>query len=127
MRPTFSGQPLTHCRQHERCLSELTARVPAKRCNPHRRRASDRAHPAHADGTGGIGVAPRKKEKAVSDRHVVVISRHWNNPEIKISVTDVLLAISMPLPEFTKALATELGAGNGQIEKLNTAVNAVCS
>lgn len=52
-------------------------------------------------------MAPKKKLPA--GRHVVVISRHWNNPEIKISVTDTLIAIAMGLPEFLKALAMELG------------------
>lgn len=54
-------------------------------------------------------MARTKKVQLPPGRHVVVITRHWKNPEIKISVTDNLIAIAMTLPEFLTSLALELG------------------
>ena len=67
-------------------------------------------------------MAPKKKNPG---RHVVVIARHWDNPEIKISVTDTLIAVAMSLPEFVNAMAQELG-GNGMKDKLASAADTVC-
>lgn len=39
----------------------------------------------------------------------IVISRHWNNPAIKIDVTDESITVMMSMQEFLDALCTEIG------------------
>lgn len=43
------------------------------------------------------------------NRHAVVISREWSNPEIRVSVTDEGIAVMMRLDEFMDAVASEAG------------------
>lgn len=43
------------------------------------------------------------------NKHVVRISRKWNNPAISIEVTDPSIAISMSLGDFLLAIAEEYG------------------
>lgn len=50
-----------------------------------------------------------------AEKHVVVISREWHEPEIKLDVIDTEgapfngIAISITLPDYVKALGAELG------------------
>lgn len=39
----------------------------------------------------------------------LVISRHWGNPEIKITVDEEGIALAVSLDDFCRALAHELG------------------
>lgn len=61
----------------------------------------------------------------------VRISKNWHKPEITLEVTDTELEISMPLSDFIKALAVEVGRPIGiltttqLLEKLEAAAAAV--
>lgn len=44
------------------------------------------------------------------EKHVVVVSRDWHNPQIVIDVTDTGIGVSMPLSDFITAVATEVGS-----------------
>ena len=68
---------------------------------------------------------PRKPKAATPARHVVVISRNWDNPEINISVTDTLIAVAMKLPQFLAAVLDELGRPELS-DELTGAVGKVC-
>lgn len=70
---------------------------------------------------GANGTRGRARE-----RHVVVISREWNNPAIQISVTDARIAIAMKLPAFLTALAAELGDEQLTEARLAKAAEIVC-
>lgn len=39
----------------------------------------------------------------------VIISRYWERPEISVEITQEKIELSMPLTEFVKALAEEMG------------------
>jgi len=41
--------------------------------------------------------------------HHVRISRQWKNPTITIDVTNAEIAIAMPLVDFCKSIASEIG------------------
>lgn len=43
-----------------------------------------------------------------SDRHAVVVCRHWNNPEITVSVTREKIELVCQLSDFVEALAEEM-------------------
>lgn len=61
------------------------------------------------------------------ERHVVVISREWDNPAIQISVTDVRIAIAMKLDAFVQAMAKEIKTIDqplGEIELLQALTRA---
>lgn len=65
-------------------------------------------------------------------KHVVVVSREWNNPKIQISVTNVRIAIAMELPAFLNAIAAELeevkGVTKAQLKKrIAAAAEVVCT
>lgn len=42
-------------------------------------------------------------------KDVVVITREWHNPQIRVVVTSDAIGISMALDDFVKALALEIG------------------
>lgn len=44
------------------------------------------------------------------DKTLMVVSREWHNPSIRVSVDEVGIAVSMLLPDFLQALALELSA-----------------
>ena len=44
------------------------------------------------------------------DRDVVVISREWSKPEIKIQVNSNGIALAISLDDFVTALAAEVGS-----------------
>lgn len=71
-------------------------------------------------------MAKAKKEK-VPARHVVVISRNWDNPEINISITDMMIAVAMKMPAFKKALALELDVPKDAMANINAAIDRVLS
>lgn len=43
------------------------------------------------------------------DQHLVVISKNWHEPFIRLSVTDLDLKIVMALDDFATAVAQEAG------------------
>lgn len=43
------------------------------------------------------------------DQHLVVISKNWHEPFIRLSVTDLDLKIVMALDDFAAAVAQEAG------------------
>jgi hypothetical protein len=43
------------------------------------------------------------------NKHAVVISREWTNPEIRVSVTDEGIAVMMTLDRFMEAVVQEAG------------------
>lgn len=43
------------------------------------------------------------------NKEVVLISRNWDNPEIKITVTDKGISIEMSLTDFITAVSEETG------------------
>lgn len=63
----------------------------------------------------------------------VVITRHWDNPEIEILVTNKWIGISMELDDFIYALAQESGNPatlltiNALHKRLKTASEEVCN
>lgn len=69
---------------------------------------------------------PKTKTK-VRERHVVVISREWDNPSIQVSVTDVRIAVAMTLDGFIQALASELEADPELRTRLTKAADVVCT
>lgn len=40
-------------------------------------------------------------------RTMLVISRHWDNPHISVSVSDERIALEMPVEDFIKALVKD--------------------
>lgn len=45
-----------------------------------------------------------------TDKHVVLVSRQWANPNIAISVTAAGIGIGMALDDFVDALLAEVGS-----------------
>lgn len=43
-----------------------------------------------------------------TDREIIVISKHWHSPEIKVRVDAAGMEISTTLEDFVRALAAEL-------------------
>ena len=43
------------------------------------------------------------------DRHLVVVSRQWHEPFIRVSVTDLDIKVVMGLEDFAQAVSQELG------------------
>lgn len=58
-------------------------------------------------------------------RFIVVVHRAWHEPQIRISVDDVGLSVSMTLLDFTKALYAELGASPESQKLCDAAVDRV--
>lgn len=52
-----------------------------------------------------------------TDRHAVVVSKKWNNPEIRVSVTSVEQAMETSLPDFLAALVEAAGSPAATITK----------
>ena len=50
------------------------------------------------------------------DKHLVVISKHWHEPFIRISITDLDLKVVIPLEDFATALAHEIGANPEMVQ-----------
>lgn len=44
------------------------------------------------------------------EKNLVVVSREWHKPNIRVSIDDIGVAVSMLLPDFLHALALELNA-----------------
>ena len=44
------------------------------------------------------------------EKHAVVVSRHWNNPKIDITVNRDGITLICPLDDFVRALVAELGS-----------------
>jgi len=42
-------------------------------------------------------------------KETVVVSKHWKNPDIKVSINDEGLTMQVSLDDFCRALAAELG------------------
>lgn len=51
------------------------------------------------------------------EKQLVVISRHWHEPFIRIDVTEVGIGITMTLDDFVAALETESGQTLGEAAK----------
>lgn len=47
-------------------------------------------------------------EKGAEDRHAVVVSRHWDNPNIEINVTREKIELVCSLADFVSALQSEM-------------------
>lgn len=45
----------------------------------------------------------------MANKHLVVVSRKWHEPQIVVSVTNAELKIVMTMPDFVKALSAEAG------------------
>lgn len=58
------------------------------------------------------------------EKALVVISRQWHEPFIRIDVTDVGIGVTMALPDFLAALAQELKAPEGLIQSAGAKVTA---
>lgn len=58
------------------------------------------------------------------DRHLVVVSRKWHEPFIRVSVTDLDLKVVIPLEDFAQAVARETGLN---ADKLTAAFDKVVS
>jgi hypothetical protein len=50
------------------------------------------------------------------DRHLVVVSRNWHEPFIRVSVTDLDMKVVMSLEDFASALAHEIGADTDRVQ-----------
>lgn len=67
------------------------------------------------------------------NKHVITVSRQWNNPKINISVDHKEISLSMELEDFEEALLQELGkypliVGNKQTKnKIHSAIIRVIS
>jgi hypothetical protein len=61
----------------------------------------------------------------MSLRHVIVISRKWNNPKISVVVTDEELSFAIDLDDFMKAVKMELGVEGEFATKISVAVDTV--
>jgi hypothetical protein len=60
------------------------------------------------------------------DKHLVVISRKWNEPFIRVSVTDLDIKIVMSLEDFAAAVAHEIGANTEVVQNtFDKIVNAL--
>ena len=44
------------------------------------------------------------------DKHLVVVSRQWHEPFIRVSLTDLDIKVVMGLEDFAIAVAHEIGA-----------------
>lgn len=66
------------------------------------------------------------------EKHIIVISREWNNPQIEISVTDVNISIKLSLPDFIDAITQEIAhpikvyTKKGLREQIVLAAESVC-
>ena len=64
---------------------------------------------------------------------MVVVSRNWKNPEIKMFVTQEGIGIAMELDKFLECLNEEMGnptflfTGNQQVNKMKEAAKKVVS
>ena len=45
----------------------------------------------------------------MTEKEQVVISRHWNNPHIRVTVTNALIGIEMLLEDYITAVVEEMG------------------
>ena len=43
-------------------------------------------------------------------KEIVTISRNWNNPNIKVTVTDSDISLSMTMDDFIEAVKKEIGS-----------------
>lgn len=63
-----------------------------------------------------------------TDRHLVVVSRKWHEPFIRVSVTDLDIKVVMTLDDFTQAAAAEAGVDPARLsavfEKVVSAMKA---
>ncbi len=50
------------------------------------------------------------------DKHLVVISRNWHEPFIRVSLTDLDLKVVMALEDFAAAVAYEIGADPDKVQ-----------
>lgn len=66
-------------------------------------------------------------------KHVVTISRKWNNPHIDIFICEEEISLKMSMEDFETALLEEIGSvattltKNGFKKKLRSAINNVIS
>lgn len=60
-------------------------------------------------------------------KHVVVVSREWNNPKIQVSVTNVRIAIAMEMSAFVHAVGAELEMTATEEKALAKAAATVCT
>ena len=51
------------------------------------------------------------------DKHLVVVSRKWHEPFIRVSITDLDLKVVMSLEDFAVALSTEIGANPAKVSE----------
>jgi hypothetical protein len=51
------------------------------------------------------------------DKHLVVISRNWHEPFIRVSITDLDLKVVMSMEDFAAALAHEIGADVEKVQQ----------
>lgn len=49
------------------------------------------------------------------DKQLVVVSRKWHEPFIRVDVTQVGVGVTMTLEDFVRALATESGTDMGAL------------
>lgn len=50
-----------------------------------------------------------------AERHLVVVSRHWHEPFIRVSVTDLDIKVIMTLEDFGQAFAAEAGVDQDMV------------
>ena len=50
------------------------------------------------------------------DKHLVVISRNWHEPFIRVSITDLDMKVVMSMEDFAAALAHEIGADTERVQ-----------
>lgn len=55
----------------------------------------------------------------------VVISKYWNNPHIKVNVTDIDITLVMSMQEFLDALGTDIGSV--EADDTHRFIDALCS
>ena len=51
------------------------------------------------------------------DKNLIVVSRNWHEPFIRVSITDLDLKVVMTLDDFATAFAYEIGAERTQVAK----------
>ena len=51
------------------------------------------------------------------DKHLVVVSRKWHEPFIRVSITDLDLKVVMSLEDFAVALSGEIGANPAKVSE----------
>ena len=51
------------------------------------------------------------------DKHLVVISRNWHEPFIRVSITDLDMKVVMSMEDFAAALAYEIGADTERVQQ----------